>query len=589
MKNRYLSTTKAVIFVYCIVAIAFIGFGIFKNVSLIISPYPIEYRDATVLDIAMELYKGINTYTIEMFPQYIYVYGIIPPLLTSFFLHFFAPTIVLTNALCSILNFLYLFMMSVFMLKHMEKKPLPLIVFTLIFYSILFSVSISAGSKLSEAGALFMMMAVFIAIDSNYSIKGMICSCIASLIALHFKAYFVYSYFIICLYVFLFRSKRRGMVSLFTALAVYLFSYIVLCKLFPLYLNYSIFHHLDCSAYFVLEQMLRQILPILANNWFFFAFSIVYIVEGIRRIPSFSYLVQAIDIKHFSKPLLPGGNEVILFFLLFFVSFIYFIISMGGNVGSSGGTYYYQISHPFLQMMVLFGISEVSSKKTSIMDLSLAGLLISFSVFGICAYFSIANTSILKYITLLSLILFCFFFFWNKIFVRLSPSLIIGFYLVFSVLGLFRNSQNFFRIDHRNISDMDLLSTTLTKCENVYVDAYMFPYVINGKNIVFYNNGMTEYAHLVGFPSKLEPYLQIESEFQIRDELLYKYYNRRYMIQKMIETQELDCIAAIRSDEIIRDKFVTDSYEIIGKYATGMDQDIDLYVPKGRHEAFRRK
>ena len=52
-------------------------------------PYPIEYREAAMISPAIDFSKGINPYTIANYPDHIYLYGVLYPLMVKPFVNLF--------------------------------------------------------------------------------------------------------------------------------------------------------------------------------------------------------------------------------------------------------------------------------------------------------------------------------------------------------------------------------------------------------------------------------------------------------------------------------------------------------------------
>ena len=65
------------------VIILFLIFPIQFTINFLTFKFPLEYRDAASIPAAVDFSRGINPYSIENFPDHIYLYGILYPLIMA--------------------------------------------------------------------------------------------------------------------------------------------------------------------------------------------------------------------------------------------------------------------------------------------------------------------------------------------------------------------------------------------------------------------------------------------------------------------------------------------------------------------------
>ena len=331
------------------------------HLGLLVSPYPLEYREGAMLVTTDLLLRGENPYAFKHMPAAANVYGILYHLLVypfakimggGFFTHR------LVTALC-------IFGAGFFLFKIMkkEKAPFPFVFSGItIFYAswLFFTTSISRPDGL---GGLLFLLSVFIPALDRFSIRSLWISALLAVLAFYTKLYFVLAVFFVGPYLLLFVSKKKAVQYAFLFLLLLLPSVLLMNAILETYFLNTVFSHLFMIVNDVphLEKQIKVFSHI--NGGFILTFilygtaSLIYFFSqgGIRL-----QIHKKTDILSPEKPLFEYRFPYAAFCLIWACIIIY--LRMGRH-GGNYMVYLYQLITPFLLMYAVLLTAESRKRK----------------------------------------------------------------------------------------------------------------------------------------------------------------------------------------------------------------------------------
>jgi len=330
------------IFLYCSIL----------TVKLVLIEEPLEYRENAITLTTHLLLEGQNPYNLDNQPVYTNVYGIlfhfiVYPFARLFGISFFIHRFIAVNFM------LYSCIIVYFILRWMSvSRSIALVAFAFFFYHLTRAGHYLGGPN--NLGLFLFLCSITVPWKYRYSNSSLLLSIALSILALLTKPYFVIGFPCVVIYVFLFISKRRGIIfSLFfillLALTVWIVSRFFECYFInTFYANYNI-------ATENLSHLRRQIKDYFYNT---FAFVIIaalsFLLAAVSRLKNWFrsggkqgllVVFNGINITNFAKPLLCVRFELMSFVLLTNATIILF--KMGLHTGAFFG-YFAQLITPFL-------------------------------------------------------------------------------------------------------------------------------------------------------------------------------------------------------------------------------------------------
>ena len=564
--------TKGFFFIFVLIGIVLSFFPLRTLTAYLSWPYPIEYRDAVALDAAIAIHDDINIYSVQDFPKHIYVYGPLFPLAISFCMNFLDPSFQLLYTFDLIFFFLSLAVMIWLVMKNISSKKMrwTAILFTF-FTMIVFAVenfSIS-GTRPSFPGLFFLLLTIVLAEQTNYSTKGLILSAVSAFIAFNFKQYFLVGFPVVCLSLFFFRSKKKGILYGVITSAIMAGLVALISIRYPLYLNSMFWHHYTATVVYDYEHMLFQLIPFLIIFWFLFS--------GIfMAVPFSASFVSGIDIRHFSLPLLKERSKNSIFLLSFFVALFCFMGRMGCHPGNTY-TYFIDLVLPFLLLVPFLFFDQIAKSSSFAKHIAIFGLIpiISALVIILITGRMVTKISWCAASLLIILAVYCL----KK---KLDPAFISVFLLTLSLFGSFVfGKPRFITKSDLPYAPQEKLSEALSSCKSIYMEAPGFAYALTHKDDVkMVDNGHYEVrSTLIYSKNKVFSTLFPGQSEQMSRQLA----EMTKKVRGAIENQSYDCILDTPSvmDPLIwlHPEFY-DYYEQKGSYPLLSIGNTSLFVPK---------
>ncbi|AFM05920.1 hypothetical protein Fleli_3602 [Bernardetia litoralis DSM 6794] len=339
--------------------------------ALIISPYQQEYRE-TVTSLATKLLlDNKNPYCIDNQPEYAQAYGITQNIIAYPFAYLFGSSLQ-THRVVTAIGILLSCLVIILWLK---KLNIPLVVAIPATFSVFISFfyNVLPINRPDSWGLFFMLTSIYIPYRYNYSSKSLALSILLGIIAFYTKSYFVLGIISIGSFIFLFISKKKGLIYTLAFIISFAVSICIISYIYPLFFYLTILSFLNYSLEGSWLYANKQIITFLYVNKFllllfcFSLFTIIYHILKKNLLPNYRI---SLNLANFNKGLiitkLSFSNLLIIYtFSLFFI--IVYIV-LGKNDGAFL-VYYFTHVTPFFVLTTLVLLYKIKNK-----------LLISFGI-----------------------------------------------------------------------------------------------------------------------------------------------------------------------------------------------------------------
>jgi len=311
--------------------------------QIIANPFPNEYREGAVLLSTDLLLKGGNPYSLSNQPEYTNVYGIIYNLVVAPFAKLFGMSLPVHRMVS---GFFILASCGIFFsaLRWQKATFFWAISGTLILYSHLlyFTTPLTRPDSL---GFCLFLASLLIPWRWQYSNKSLLISSILGVLAFFTKPYFILSVVYLGSYLFLFKSKRKGITQGILALGLWAIALLLINQVFETYLNNTIWIHVNVAAG-NFNHAIRQLGSYMQINLGLSLILLLLVVySGIIFFKQPPKAKPKIDLFNLRKPLLNLNINLIDFCLV--SSLILFLIKLGQHTGS-WLIYAHHLISPFL-------------------------------------------------------------------------------------------------------------------------------------------------------------------------------------------------------------------------------------------------
>ncbi len=357
-------------YVFCLVIVYCLIKAIAYNLFLINFPYQAEYREGSILLATKLLSAGGNPYAIENNPEYTNVYGIVYNLAVYPFAKYFGTTLKIHRSVSAIFILASCIVVFVVMRRKGVKFLFASAGATLLYAHLLFFVT--PLSRPDGLGTFIFLLGIVTPWVLNYSVKSLCANIFLGILGFLTKPYFVLSIPFLGLYLFLFKSKKLGVLYGLSAVASLIAIVATISHVSYVYLSNTFFVNL-IGAQRDIGHAIHQAKEYLYNNlWITAAMGILLLQGGYkltaaairckRDRESLLYGVRRdflayLSIRTLDKPLLGFEFDLFTFFLLGMA--LMFFLVLGQHTGNFM-VYIYQLISPFA---IVAGASLVSNSK----------------------------------------------------------------------------------------------------------------------------------------------------------------------------------------------------------------------------------
>jgi len=314
-------------------AVISIGWSLYFASRIMSIPYEIGFREGQPQVLTQMLLRGENPYIFANQPLGYYVYGIGYNAVVLPFAKIFGNTIHIHR----LVTFMFILLSTTtgFWIVFRQRRKIPLALVCSAFIMIAFMGWGGLGSAPTSMGTFLFLMALFIPYIRSFDSAGLVISAVFSLLAFHTKAYFVLSFGIVAMYLFLFVSKKKAL--RYGALFLILFgvSFALIRIVFPLYFIFVIYGNAS-NTFRTFERLYTQLF------WLAVYFSPALILTAImfwgesgenKKTSGFSDFTRARhDIFDIDRPFFEMHPDYFLY--AFIMSLLAFVVILGSHVGN---------------------------------------------------------------------------------------------------------------------------------------------------------------------------------------------------------------------------------------------------------------
>lgn len=356
--HHYLLSAPANLKHFKIVHFAFWGMTIvlfawffYFSLSTIFMPFPIEYREGAAQVMTQILLNGGNPFSLEYQPLAMNNYGIGYNLAAFPFAKLFGNTLLIHRGV----NFCFLFATLLLIVKAIWNHKRDIL--TACLAGLLIVVPLAGlgglGAFPSAMGTFLFLAAIIIPFRYSFCTSSLIASAVLSIAAFYTKPYFMIGFGVVAAYVFIFVSKRKGVIFSLLFLAAFSMSFLAVRNIFELYFIDTLISNLSnaelSSAHMQnqLRQLYMELLP-------------VVLLAGILLLlnrPGFSSTAVLqekfrwkANVSEWDAPL--ALMPLNYFAFVFIACFLIFVYGLGPHLGNYM-TYAYQIILPPFILWVL--------------------------------------------------------------------------------------------------------------------------------------------------------------------------------------------------------------------------------------------
>jgi hypothetical protein len=222
----------------------FVIFLLFRTLAyeyaMITHPYQLQYREGAILLTTEKLLNGENPYSIENQPYGANVYGIMYSVIGLPLANFFGNTFIVHRFISA-----FFAVLCASLVAWILKRQKVMLVYCLagagiMYCSLLFHKTITAEPD--AIGLFSFLLAIYLCKENDFSKRSLFICLLLSIVVFYTKSYFILTIPIICSYLFLFRSKQKGVIYgvifLFIFAIFLVFSYQII-PTFILFMFYS--------------------------------------------------------------------------------------------------------------------------------------------------------------------------------------------------------------------------------------------------------------------------------------------------------------------------------------------------------------
>jgi len=349
------------------------------HMHVITFPYPSEYREGAMIQTTNMLLIGENPYAIANQPQDTNTYGILYSIVSYPFAKIFGSSLQLHRAVSGI--FILLSCLIVFLFALTKKYSFwPSLTISLILYASL-QYGVTPLVRPDSLGLFLFLLSLYIPLKYNYSLRSLLISSSIGVFVFFTKTFFLLTYPFLGSYLFLFISKKKGIIYGVLSCIILIISALLMNFFYETYIANVFFIHINIAHYnfkYVIDQLFFGVKShAFIFIIFVFATSSVMLKKRqqiqawITNFNLFCSLLNFLDVRNLNSPFFMFNTKCTSYYLLCAV--MVFCLSLGGHEGA-WMTYFYQLILPFF-LLVLLDITASSSISRSLLYLMLAGII----------------------------------------------------------------------------------------------------------------------------------------------------------------------------------------------------------------------
>ncbi len=330
---------------FAFVLLYFAGLLLHYHYFMTAFPYPIIYREGTMMATTSQLLHGIIPYHFVDEPPYTNGYGFGYPLLVLPFAATFGNTLIIHRAVTALFIFASCAVIGFVLHKKRAHPLLNLWAILTLYASLLFPLTSTPTVDPASTGMFFMLLTIFIPYFCNYSLSSLVISICFGGLAYYTKAYFLLGIPVMASYLFLLVSKKKAILYGAAAFLCFVVSVLIMNHFFPSYFDDCFFINYNISAQttmmLVLVRQLHQFADL--HLGVIIVVSIIMVYSLVHWLVSGRFKAIANDLKVITQ------MPIDIFAGIFFAAVL--VLSMGKHYGANLW-YFFQLFSPFLVIMV---------------------------------------------------------------------------------------------------------------------------------------------------------------------------------------------------------------------------------------------
>lgn len=337
--------------------------SIYFSLVTIAIPYQIELREGSAQVVTRILLSGGNPYTLENQPLAMNIYGLGYNLAVLPFAALFGNTLLVHRSVT--FAFIVLSAMMVFAVVYKIRKDVPLALIGSAFVMIGLIGKAGNGAFSSAMGVFLFLASVLIPFLYSNNKGSLVLSAILVLAAFYTKPYFVLAFGIVASFLFLFVSKKKGVLYALFFFVLLAASFVLVRLLFPLYF-FNVLIVNSSMSWLSYAHMWNQLSNLFFRFWPMLLVSIIFLTKKqMEKKPELSGVQIDKDLVNFldwQSPLFKFAFDYCLY--LFLCALLAFVFLLGRHMGNDMN-YAYQLLIP--TGLCWFGIKIDYGKKIPVL------------------------------------------------------------------------------------------------------------------------------------------------------------------------------------------------------------------------------
>ncbi|MCB0396011.1 MAG: tetratricopeptide repeat protein [Flavobacteriales bacterium] len=350
---------------------------------LISCPYPLEYREAHTPATTHLMLKGGDPYELAQQPWYTNVYGVAFNYICYPVVMVFGEGYPVYRAIVGF--FIWCCCITLYLLLQRLKVPrLESTAATLIFYaSLLYFVTPMV--RPDSFGLFLFMVSLFYPVISGYGWRSLVVSMVCCIVAFYAKPYFLLASAFLAAYMFLFVSKKQGLIYGCGFALLLLISVLVVDQRFETYFSNAFFIYTNYRID-KFDYMIRQLSAYVKHSPGLIGLMMMGGYAGWRSFKGGSW---KLNLKNPEAPAIASAIPLSAFVAV--CIFLLFVYRLGQHQGA-WLTYLFQLMSPFLLLATLPAVfrASIRYKRSLVMALLMINL-------GINAFAYLNHTGEVRY------------------------------------------------------------------------------------------------------------------------------------------------------------------------------------------------
>ena len=316
------------------------------HLDLIFFPWPIQFRETANLLSTDLLLKGGNPYLLENQPVYTNVYGLLYNFVTYPVAAVLGPTLTVHKAVGGFFTLCSCLLVYGMLKRDGVSRVLAWGGALIVYSSLLFGKTSLAEPD--SLGLFLYLLTVTLPITFKFSNRSLLASSLVGILGFYAKPYFIIALPFVCLYVFFFVSRKKGVQFIFLTIVLFILTSVIVNTFFETYFyNTYLIHRIVAGAN--IDWMIKQ--------WLLFEKELEELLAA-TFIAAMAAILSYIARKRCKADSSPVVNDIVAsfgkislpFFLMLAIALV-FSVKLGLHNGAYM-TYLFQLVAPLLVLTV---------------------------------------------------------------------------------------------------------------------------------------------------------------------------------------------------------------------------------------------